>query len=120
MTAPTATQDRIEKLPKWAQDEISRLRRDLEYVQTALHHATGEAPEDSRLILHPYSDLKRIPIEDSTVLHAQFAPGHEQFLQVRIEDDRRHGPGLLIHSGRGLSVRPRSSNVVFVAVDGDL
>lgn len=91
------------KLPKWAQQELTRLERNLEHAKSKL----AQGPENSRVFADPYSDTPR-PLGDA---HIEFrvGPGIGQKFSVRIE-----GTDLYVMGSDGLAVFPEASNVVRV------
>lgn len=96
----------LSRLPKWAQNEIRYLRRDLKHAEDKLR----EGPEDSVVFANPYSETSR-PLGDD---HIAFMPsgttpedGWHQGFKVSIEGDT-----LEVYGGDQLCVFPASSNVV--------
>jgi hypothetical protein len=96
----TKPQRNLARLPKWAQNEITRLRADLEYNEKKL--AAG--PADSLVFADPYSDTPR-PLGNPTV---EFGTERGRRFRVRLDAD-----GLLeVSSDEGLKIQPRASNVI--------
>ena len=96
----------VTKLPKWAQQEISRLERDLAYARAKL--AAG--PEDSNTFAEPYGAAPR-PLGTGTLIRFQLGDPEDWggYIDAHIEGDR-----LVVHSGHSLSVKPWASNVIHV------
>ena len=91
--------ERRDRLPKWAQRELGRLERDLADVQERL--AAG--PADSVVFADPYDDAPR-PLGDAAV---RFHFGRHRVV-VRVEED-----GLEINGSRML-IEPRAANAIVI------
>ena len=101
------------KLPVWAQNEISRLERDVEYYKTRL--AAG--PEDSDTFANPHDDAPT-PLGQGTLIQFGVRPGPRfrvrlQDRRGRVDDER---PELEISADDMLEIIPWASNVVRVRV----
>ena len=92
-------------LPKWAQNELARLERDLEYTRAKL----AQAPDDSRVFANPYSDAPQ-PLGDADV---EFRVNDHDKFKVGL-DDVRDGTVLTVYGGDTLQIEPQASNVVRV------
>lgn len=94
-------QTKIERLPKWAQAHIEKLKRDLAYA-----HAKLEAgPEDSDTFADPHHDVQRPLGKRPTIAFQMGEDRWDRILIYRTED------GELDICGSGiLAVMPRASN----------
>lgn len=97
-----SSDDRRQRLPKWAQQELQRLERDLAYAKARL----AQGPEDSRVIADPYSDPPR-PLGSDTSIDFRFGDGWSDRINVRIDDG-----GIRVMGGSRLVVTPEASNVI--------
>jgi len=104
---------KIENLPKFAQDEIRRLEREVAYWQGV----ASIGPENSRAFANPYSDAPQ-PLGSDP--HVQFitVPGEEGTRRGKIKvclRDRHDGSTELeVYTDEGMLVKPQSSNVITV------
>ena len=100
----------LAKLPRWAQQEIDRLKRNEEHYLKKLN----AGPEDSDTFADPYASGKR-PLGRGTLIEfvlGQNKHGRDQSVRVRTEQ-LRDGTVLLNVSGSdGLTVYPRASNSI--------
>jgi hypothetical protein len=91
------------KLPKYAQDELNRLRRDLAHA-----HAKLEAgPEDSDTFADPYLHPRPLGKGESV----EFRLNPQRKVRVRIAQTHR-GPELDINADSGLSIEPVAANAI--------
>lgn len=99
----------VTKLPKWAQDEIRRLRTSVEYWEAQV----TQGPEDANTFLSIRGDkLRPLGRNESVVFDFEGGfevrarlikqPGRPEYLDITSVDS-------------GLSVQPQSSNVIKVA-----
>lgn len=95
---------RYERLPKWAQQEIVRLERDLAYAKARL----ADDPGNSRVFADPYSDPPR-PLGYDTAIDFRFGEAWSERITVRIDRG-----GLKLHGGSTLLITPDASNVIHV------
>ena len=92
----------VTKLPKWAQQEIGRLERDLEDARRRL----SEGPMDSNTFADPYSESPR-PLGRDTLIEFRAGETFGERFRVYLRD------GVLeVGGGDGVAVLPRASNVV--------
>lgn len=96
----------VTKLPKWAQQRIQTLERNLEHYKKRLE----AGPANSRVFADPYSDARR-PLGWDTVI--QFDLGEEgewgKKIEVRID-----GKGVKVMGGSRLAVFPSAANSIQV------
>lgn len=104
---------REERLPKWAQQEIDKLRRDLKYAERKL----GTGPGNSNTFTDPHADVQR-PLGKSPTVRFWFTEdrehNHSHYIDVRIVDDGPRDPYLQVMAGHTLGITPQSSNVIRV------
>jgi hypothetical protein len=92
----------LSKLPKWAQQEISRLRANEKHLRRRIE----AGPEDSNVFAEPYSDSPT-PLGKDTTIEFRFGDGWHQKFKVDLV-----GEYLEIYGGNTLQVEPQASNVV--------
>ena len=94
------------KLPKWAQQEIDRLERDL----VSAYEKLSIGPQDSNTFADIYSSAPR-PLGKSPNIDFVFGEKWSQKFQARLEGDT-----LRVSGGNSIAVFPQSSNVVSIKV----
>ena len=98
---------RLEKLPKWAQDEISRLERDLAYWQ----ERASIGPDESNTFAHPYSEFPTPLGMDAQIEFRSRGPGPGKKLRVMLDShgdlDVNGDDSIMIfpYSGNGVKIR---------------
>jgi hypothetical protein len=99
----------IAALPKWAQAEITRLERAVEYWQGV----ASVGPDESNTFANPFSDAPKPLGHDVTI---EFVTTAGQKLRASLERDQVTGLyDRLEISGDGLlAVHPRAANVVWI------
>ena len=112
------TDERIAKLPKWAQDKIAQLEADKETLQISndrLRNISG-GEEFCRVIVDPWHN--RIPLEEADTV--RFFTGDEKvdYRYLDISLDRRSKNVKIMGNG-GILVMPRSGNFVEVGCVDD-
>lgn len=93
-------------LPKWAQNEISRLERDLAYERDKL----AQGPENSNTFAEPYATTPR-PLGENPNIEFRLGDKWGDKINVRIEGDK-----LQILGGSRITIFPESSNTFSVGV----
>lgn len=103
------------KLPKWTQELIADLRRDLVLLKEDFEEFADETtPEDADAVANPFDEHPRLAARRGETV--RFALRRGQHLDARV--DHYDGSVELLAS-RTLSVRPKSGNVVVLSVDAD-
>jgi hypothetical protein len=92
------------KLPKWAQRELERLERDLEFAYQKL----SAGPEDSNTFADPYASAPR-PLGKDVTVEFRTGPERSERVLVRVEKGK-----LNINGGDSLRIQPISGNVIEV------
>jgi len=110
----TYTPEQFERLPKWAQTEIERLTRDVEYYQKKFE----VGPEDSDTFRQIGPDSNQ-PLGNDTI---QFYLDKERSLisgsvRMRVDEDHKGRRYIDVNGGDSLIVRPYSSNGVRIYSD---
>lgn len=106
IVTPQQRLEREAKLPKWARDELGRLRRDLEHERERL----AQGPEDSDTFADPYSDTPR-PLGRKA--HIEFRFAEREGVQCYIDHDHNGKPFLYVYgTGIYLAVEPSSANTL--------
>ena len=110
----------VQKLPQWAQAEISRLGKDVAYWKAKAYQATGETPSDVHLVTYDIVDNgaggntmapnKPLPV-GSCVRFTLGGSRHQDvvYVDVRIKDGE-----LDINANDQIAVVPVAVNVVRV------
>jgi hypothetical protein len=98
----------ITKLPKWAQERISNLERDLAYERKRFN--PEHDPATSLVLADPYADPP-LALRDDTMI--EFYPhGRDQrdeYVQVRIEGRPDFGTGaLIVRTGGNMRLAPEA------------
>lgn len=103
----TAREDR---LPKWAKEDLRRLRRELDLALSELHahRLNAYGPEDTNTYAEPYSD-QPINLPRGTTVEFLLGDRHEDEIRVRVSKD-----GLDVNGNGGLIVYPRASNSIII------
>lgn len=99
----------VSKLPKWAQQEIDRLKRDL----TDALDEIAAGPEDSDTFANPYSNAPRPLGKEPTI---EFVLDNSDMFRTRVVRVRKDGDRLYVNGGDLLTIYPRSSNSLEIAV----
>lgn len=93
------------RLPKWAQQEIDRLERDLDDARAKL----SAGPEDSDTFADPYSEQARRPLGQGPTI--MFKLGERNEIRCRVEHDHRGRAYLDVNASSGrLAILPRAGN----------
>ena len=96
---------KYKKLPKYAQDEISRLRNNLQSTEEKLHAMTGERLSNTQFRHGP--GYKNLPDK----CNVRFILAEHESIEANIVD------GVLrIYGSRSISVEPRASNSIYLRV----
>lgn len=115
------TDSRFDRLPKWAQQELTargdrilQLQRELATARSLIN--TG--PDDSEVVVDPYSENRR-QIPDRPQIEFRFKPENDErgwwrYFLVRLRSDNQ----LEIHGSASIVVHPSSGNCVNVEVTG--
>jgi hypothetical protein len=100
---------REERLPKWAQEELARLRRQVLRERALNDDLRGKVGETNTHVQNYGSDDQPLP-KDARV---QFRMGerYDQYVTVNVEGD-----ALWLHGGRFLTIHPHVSNAFRVTV----
>lgn len=108
------TPQQFERLPKWAQIEISRLKRDLKFHQEEhLRIASGGILEsETNTQADPYADIpQRLP--NNTTIAFRLEDGTRNgVVRARVANGR-----LNINGDTGISIRPNSSNDITIGLE---
>ena len=101
----------VTKLPKWAQQEIERLERDVEHFQATL----SVGPDDSNTFADPYSSAPR-PLGHGTTIEFVMTDG----TRIRVRAERNSVSGAYdridVNGGDTIAVLPRAANSVEIQV----
>ena len=115
-SSPSTTPDRnarIAKLPKWAQEELRSLERDLGVALDELEDLRegkyGDADTDT--VADPYADAPLKLKKGETI---EYRLGYDRGAVIRARVDQY---GILeLNGGQAIAVHPRAANAVHVAL----
>jgi len=93
------------KLPKYAQNELKRLRHDLARAKRTL----SAGPEDSNTFADPYMD--RRPLGKDEVIEFVLGPGTDNKIRVCVEGD-----SINLSGGTALQIEARASNAFSIRI----
>lgn len=99
----------VKKLPKWAQNLIYKLERDLE----SAHAKLSAGPEDSNTIADPHSDPFR-PLGTDTTIRFKVGEEWHEYIDVRVRTDHKGESYIYLMGGDSISIEPESSNTATV------
>jgi hypothetical protein len=94
------------KLPKWARDELHRLRRNLDTTTRELndHRLNSYGTPFSNTKADPYGDVP-INLKNNETVEFHLGPRHEEVIRVRVRD------GVLdVNANGGLIALPKATN----------
>lgn len=105
----------IESLPKWAQQEITNLRRDLDAANKAIETVNGGTPLDEAHVIVDYSAREYpLPLPAHTEVRFILTPPEGRKLpesvQVNVMTDRSGERYLRILGDRTVTLTPSSAN----------
>lgn len=118
--------ERIKKLPRWAQTLISDQALEVRDLRQELSRARLEAEEDSRMTLdtHSHRGIDDHPIPEGRIkinvlpkgVKPILANERDAYVEVALrgEDEPHKGLHVELRSGRGLILIPESRNIVRV------
>lgn len=118
-----SVEDRITKLPKWAQIEIGNLRREVNFYKGKLAEIAEGDPEKARVTLN-VGGMVDIPLPDTA--RVTFKTGFDSEIEFRLEDKPfllgggktkiTHSEVMAYATGRNhnLLFKPSSSNVGYI------
>lgn len=103
---------RMESLPKWAREEIYRLRRDLDYERQRFVSAHGAVTPESRVLVGLNVMGPQFSIPDGEQITFRKGPRTQEELYARLVYDKHRSTYYLdVHSGGSeIAVRPRAAN----------
>jgi hypothetical protein len=120
MQDPFEPDPREEKLPRWAQDTITALRRRTRDALVAAELVrTGIDPETSRVVIEHYDPTDPLPpfglgASEVTFRTGELDGGRHGGIRVSAERD---GSGISIMGDSSLVIRPWVTNVVKISMD---
>lgn len=101
--------DKFFKLPKYAQNEINRLRNDVEYYKKKVNQIEGKEETNVYLVEGLLSDARPLPKNS----HIMFVVNPDekifQRIQISIKMNR-----IEVSGDRTLRIEPRTSNAVHI------
>ncbi|UYL87668.1 hypothetical protein SEA_VRESIDENCE_64 [Arthrobacter phage VResidence] len=111
---PAEVRKRVEGLPKWAQAEVARLRRQLAEATRELndHRLRAYGDPMSNTKADPYGDVP-LNLKNNESVEFRLGPGHDEVIRVRVRD------GVLdVNANGGLIVLPKATNHIDLKVGG--
>ncbi len=109
------TEERVERLPKWAQQRIAKLEADIDYWRKQAHQATVEGESDTILATGMREDDKALP--SGSKVRFKVAPTNWD-PEACVECQCRDGRVRVFCSGRA-SVLMESANVFEIVSVGE-
>ena len=106
---------RLAKLPRWAQQHIENLERDLVEVTNRVE-AAQRGPVDTDTIADAYSDHP-LRLAQGARVRFQLGPDYDEQIVCHVSERRGGQKCLEIHGGDMLVIRPMSGNLVNVTVE---
>lgn len=100
-------QQKLAKLPRWAQDELQRLQRTNVALKARIEQFSGEAATK----VHYCMGTDKIPLPDGWPIRFTLGEVYDAHVSVRIMEG---GTTLQLMGGASLSVRPMTTNMVEV------
>lgn len=107
--------ERVAKLPRWAQQHIEILERDLAEAEKRIE-AAQRGPEDTDTIARIHADHP-LHLPAGTTVRFQLGAGYGEYIDCRIEERRGGQKCLEIHGGEMLLLRPMSGNLANATVE---
>lgn len=106
------TDERFDRLPRWAQDEISQLVHLLDEAreQLAAERGAGDGPT----VIDPYSDRHAEPKRYPVRTRVRFELGDGERFDVRLMDEGYIEVNAAIRGFGRMAVIPHASNVVYI------
>ena len=99
--------ERMDRLPKWAREEISRLNRDIEHLLGKLRERDQGA---GRIVVDAYSD-EAFRVSETAVIKFEIGDNTRDSITVRMRNDALH-----INGSDCFAVLPMSSNDVEIKI----
>lgn len=106
--SPEDLKARFDRLPAWAKDEITRLRRDADYHRrdAAALRLGAYGPEDTDTVADPYNDAPlRLP--KGAAIEFTLGEHYDQKIRVRVIDG-----ALDVNGNAGVYVKPQAGNAL--------
>lgn len=117
ITMQSVMQQDISKLPKWAQQRITILERDLRYAHDQMKRVRSNEP--TRIVVSPYSPANNLFLPDNSTVRFMLECGvHERnYIDVTLE-----GTTIMARTDRWMRMAPYSGNSVGIGFhyDGSL
>lgn len=114
------TDSRFDRLPKWAQQELTARGERIIRLEQELATARGlinTGPDDSEVVIDPYSANRR-QVPDRPQVEFRYKPEGDprwwRYFLVRLTSDNQ----LEVHASSGLVIHPSSGNAVTIEVLG--
>lgn len=123
---PMTPDPREDKLPRWAAETLTRLRRRVSDEQRRADAARlAGGPEDTDTVIEPYDEIpvrlpkgQRVRFYVGPQIAREGVDRHRDYIDVRVEPASRLSPArLTLHSGGSIVVRPQVTNVVTATVE---
>jgi sRNA-binding protein len=101
---------RFERLPVWAKQEITRLRREADYhrADAAALRLGAYGTADTDTVADPYAD-EPLRLAKGTSIEFRLGDAHEDVIRVRVTKD-----GLDVNGNGGIHVYPRAGNSIVI------
>jgi hypothetical protein len=104
----------IEKLPRWARNEIVALRRENEALKEELRIATGK--EETRVYYQEsFSVDGKNYIPDRTTIYFRLGENKWEYVYLHIDSKNN----LRVYGHNAIKVLPQASNLVYIRLEND-
>jgi hypothetical protein len=117
----TAVDPREARLPKWAQAEMSALRRRLVAAERHIRNLTGDIDATDTVVeaFEPGTERDYPLPPGSQVTYKLYDRPHGADVRVRINRDSWDGVTLYVSGDRPLLIKPSASNCFYVTMPDD-
>lgn len=102
--------DRENNLPRWARDELLRVRSDLAHAERRLLAFEGG---DSRVSMG-YEQMRRLGLPEDEPVNYAFGAGSDRQIRVTVDFERGE---LTVRGGDSINVLPFACNAVVVKLE---
>lgn len=110
-----ATDPREAKLPKWTQEVLAGLRRDLENMKADFEeYADKEMPDDAVAVANPWDEHPRLAARKGEAVRFKLAA--YRHVDISIDD---YDGSLVVQASARVSVTPQAANHLLISVERD-
>lgn len=103
------------KLPKWTQELLATLRRDLDNLTADFEeYADKEMPDDAIAVANPYDEHPRLAARKGE--EVRFTLPRGEYIEISIDT---YDGALVVRASRPVDIRPTASNHLTLSVPRD-